>query len=146
MTDENDTVIWVDEVHPVSGRAAILEDNGTSCWLYLHESANGPVLKTVLAYSPIAPISSAEFKERLSHGDTPILVSFYASPHAVIAERFPDDFSFRWRGDGEAVAVLYRNEVLAVATPEEAFGSSRAISQSGPFGDPLQIERYEWLR
>lgn len=145
MTND-EQVIWVDDVHPVSGRAAVLEDDGKSCWLYLHETAQGEVLKTVLVYSPIPPITSAEFKARLAAGDTPILVTDYASPQAVITERFPDDFSFRWREDGQAVAVVFRDEILAVATPEEVHGSSRSISRPGPFGDPLEIENYEWLR
>jgi len=138
-------VIWIDEVHPLSGRAAIVVDDGRSCWLYLHERANGPVLKSVLCYSPIPPITKAEFDSVVCCGDTPILISDYASPDAVIVERFADDFSFRWRPDGEAVAVLFRDRVLAVATPEERHGSSAAIARSGPFGDPLVLKRYTWL-
>jgi len=138
-------VIWVDEVHPISGRVAIIVDDGRSCWLYLHECANGPVLRTVLCYSPIPPVTRAEFNSRVGRGDTPILTSEYASPDAVIVERFPDDFAFRWRQDGEAVAVRFRDRVLAVATPEERHGSSAAIARSGPFGDPLVLERYAWL-
>jgi hypothetical protein len=144
MADEHH-VVWVDEVHPLSGRAAIVVDDGRSCWLYLHERANGPVVKAVLCYSPIPPVTRAEFDSCVGRGDTPMLISEYASPDAVIVERFPDDFSFRWRPDGEAVAVLFRDRVLAVATPEERHGSSAAIARSGPFGDPLVIERYAWL-
>lgn len=144
MPDERN-VIWVDEVHPLSGRAALVVDDGRSCWLYLHACTNGPVLKTVLCYSPIPPVTKAEFDFCIGRGDTPILISDYASPDAIIVERFPDDFSFHWRPDGEAVAVLFRNRVLAVATPDEEHGSSAAIARSGPFGDPLLIERYTWL-
>ena len=144
MTD-NHNVIWVDEVHRLSGRAAIVVDDGRSCWLYLHERANGPVLRTVLCYSPIPPVTRAEFDSCVGRGDTPILMSEYASPDAVIVERSPDDFSFRWRPDGQAVAVLFRDRVLTVATPEEQHGSSAAIARSGPFGDPLVIEPYDWL-
>ena len=86
-------MIWIDEVHPLSGRAAIVVDDGRSCWLYLHERANGPVLKSVLCYSPIPPITKAEFDSVVCCGDTPILISDYASPDAVIVERFADDFS-----------------------------------------------------
>lgn len=144
MADEHN-VIWVEEVHPLSGRAAIVADNGRSCWLYLHERANGPVLRAVLCYSPIPPVTKAEFDSCVGRGGTPILISEYASPDAVIVERFPDDFAFRWRPDGEAVAVLVRDRVLAVATPEERHGSSVAVARSGPFGDPLVRERYAWL-
>ena len=142
---QHHNVIWINEVHPLSGRAAVVVDDGRSCWLYLHERANGPVLKTVLCYSPIPPVTKAEFDSCVERGDTPILISDYASRDAVIVERFPDDFSFRWRPDGEAVAVLFRDSVLAVATPEERHGSSAAVARSGPFGDPLVIERYAWL-
>jgi hypothetical protein len=138
-------VIWVDEVHPLSGRAAVIVDDAQSCWLYLHERANGQVLRSVLCYSPIPPVTRAEFDSCVGRGDTPILISDYASADAVIVERYPDDFAFRWRPDGEAVAVLFRDRVLAVATPEERHGSSAAIARSGPFGSPLVIERYAWL-
>ncbi|WP_138223090.1 hypothetical protein [Nibricoccus aquaticus] len=69
----------------------------------------------------------------------------YASSHAVITERYPDDFSFVWREDGDAAAVRYRDEIIAVVSVDEEHGSSRAISRSGPFGDPLQLARYPWL-
>jgi hypothetical protein len=120
-------------------------DDGRSCWLYLHERTQGPVLKSVLAYSPIPPVTRSKFASCTGRGDTPILIADYASADAVILERSPGDFSFRWRPDGQAVALLYRGRVLAVATPDERYGSSTAIARSGPFGDPLAVERYAWL-
>ncbi len=72
-------------------------------------------------------------------------MSEYASNKAVIAERYPDDFSFRWREDGKALAVYFRDEVLAVTSIEEKHGSSQAIGRSGPFGEPLMLVNYDWL-
>jgi hypothetical protein len=99
----------------------------------------------VLVYSPISPISYAEFKKRITKGDAPILIDSYASANAVITDRVSDDFHLRWREDGLAVAVIYRDEVIAVSEPEDKYGCSKAIAHSGSFGDPLLIEKYTWL-
>lgn len=145
MRDETEYIIWLDDVHLISGRAAIIHDDGRCCWLYLHEFPNGPVMKSVLVYSPILPISRAEFDSTMFRGQAPMLICDYASHEAVIAERFSSDFSFRWRPDGEAVAVIYRERILAVVSHEKRHGSSAAIAQSGPFGEPLVLDHYDWL-
>lgn len=146
MSEENpNAVIWMDDTHVVSGFNVVLEDDGQSCWLYLREHPRGKVLKSVIAYSPISPVSRAEFEKKVGHGDIPILMADYASKEAIIAERYPDDFSFAWRDDGGAAAVRYRDEVLAVISRDERYGSSRAVSCAGPFGDPLELSRYPWL-
>lgn len=146
MREENsNAVIWLSDTHTVSGHSVVLEDDGRSCWLYLRDYPGGKVAKSVIAYSPIAPVSRSEFERKVGRGDTPILMADYASREAVITERYPDDFSFIWREDGRAVALRYRNEVLAVVSADEQYGSSRAVSRSGPFGDPLKLGRYAWL-
>ncbi len=146
MPEENtNAVIWLVDTHPTSRRKVVLEDDGRSCWLYLRDVPDGPVKKSVLVYSPIQPVSRAEFEKEIGRGDTPMLMSDYASKDAVITERYPDDFSFDWREDGGAVAVRYRDEVIGVVSIEEKYGSSRAIARSGPFGDPLILTRYSWI-
>jgi hypothetical protein len=147
MSEKNtNAVIWMDDTHAVSGYNVVLEDDGKSCWLYLREHPRGKVLKSVIVYSPIPPVSRADFEKTVGCGDIPILMADYASVQATITERYPDDFSFVWRDDGVAAAVRYRDEVLAVISREERFGSSRAVSRSGPFGDPLELSRYPWLQ
>jgi hypothetical protein len=143
--ERSDPVIWLSDAHPTSGHAVVLEDDGRSCWLYLRGHPEGQVAKSVIAYSPIAPVSRVEFQSKVGRGDTPILMAEFASAEAVIVERYPDDFSFEWREDGGAAALRYRDEVIAVVSIDERYGSSRAVAKSGPFGDPLHLERYPWL-
>ncbi len=145
MADE-DAVIWLNDVHSGSGRAAVVEDDGVSCWLYLLDKPDGAIVRSVLVYSAVPPITAAEFRARGQSSGAPPLVVDYASASAVVSERVADDFSFRWRADGSAVAVLHRGKILAVAAKDERYESSRALSQSGPFGDPLDLDRYPWLR
>lgn len=140
---ENDTsFIWLSDVHPLSGLAAVLEDNGTSCWLYLHKKVNGPILKSLFVYSPI---SLTEYKANTERESAPILTTSYASAHAVITDRIANDFHFKWRNDGLALAIVFRGDVIAATSLDEKYGSSRAISKAGPFGDPLITENYTWL-
>lgn len=143
--DDSRTVIWLTETNAVSGLAAVVEDDGRSCWLYLLAGCRGAILKRVLVYSVIPPISGAGFSGSAQNGDAPVLIAYYASARAVITERYPDDFSFRWRPDGKAVAVMFREEVFAIVAREEEQGHSLAIASSGPFGSPLMPEHFKWL-
>jgi len=118
---------------------------GKSCWLYLCESREGPIVKSVLVYSPIQPVSWDALQSDASEGRAPVLTSKYASDRAVITKRKTDDFSFKWREDGKAVAIYFCDEIRAVVSIEEKYGSSTAIGKSGPFGDPLNLANYNWL-
>ena len=140
------SIIWLADTHRLSGRTAVLDDDGESCWLYLCADGGRSILKSVFVYSPVEPVDRATWKKKISAGEAPVLIADYASGAAVVAERYPDDFAFRWREDGDAVAVLFRDVAIAVVSVDEKHGSSKAIGRSGPFGDPLQIESYEWLR
>ncbi len=143
--DDSRTVIWLTETNAISGRAVVVEDDGRSCWLYLLEDRRGGILKSVLVYSVGPAIGGSEVADSARSGDAPMLSARYASNRAVVPERYPDDFSFRWRPDGEAVAILFREEVYAIVAPEEEHGYSLAISTSGPFGSPLVLDRHRWL-
>src|SRR5690242_6095187 len=115
MNDDN-AAIWLTERHSLSGRSVVLEDDGESCWLYLCEHDSNQILRSAFAYSPMPP---ANVQRDVDSGETPVLMMEFASADAVIVERYPDDFSFRWRPDGDAVAVCYRDQVIAIASMDE---------------------------
>jgi hypothetical protein len=129
MADE----IFITDVHPVSGRWAILDDNGNSAWLYLSAPGTQQPEKDAFAYSPVAPVAALDI-DAIQRGIAPILTTGLASSDAVISGLDSAQISFLWAADGESVAVAYQDRLLAMIVSSSDRGYSAALAQDGEFG------------
>lgn len=133
--------LFKDECHPVSGRCVILEDNGSSAWLYLTPKSGVGIEKDAFAYSSIEPADELN-KEELAKGSPPKLYKKIASENAVINSAKESDFSFKWSPNGESVVVLYKDTPIAMIHEEHQRGFSNALSQESGFGEPWNQKVY----
>jgi len=127
--------LFLSAQEPTSGRWAILEDDGTSAWLYVTEPDSRKPVADCLVYSRVAPVSDAELKAH--RGGPPPISARFSSAEAVVDAPSGAAIELTWTPDGRAAVVTINSELWAKVVVAEGRGSSRAISRSGPFGDPL---------
>tara|TARA_R110001592_G_scaffold132514_1_gene347179 strand:- start:1775 stop:2293 length:519 start_codon:yes stop_codon:yes gene_type:complete len=131
-----------EDQNPKSGRVAILEDNGTSCWLYLTAPRERELEKGCLVYSAVEPTSTLNV-EALGHsGETPMLSREFASGTAIISGAKAENFTFEWSQDGDSVCVVYRGNPKTMLVGESEDGFSKAIAKEGLFGKPWDQSVY----
>ena len=135
--------IFLQSQNALSKRLAVLEDNGKVAFLYLTEPQKPKPVKDAIVYSRIPPVSAEEWDRIRKSGDTPLLPENIASPTAVISSPEEAEFTFKWAGDGQAVAILRNGAPLAFVTISERFGFSKAVTTSTPFANPWNQEIYD---
>ena len=134
--------IFLQSKNAISGRNAVLEDNGKIAFLYLTEPQIAKPVRDAIVYSRIPPVSSVDWERIKQAREMPPLHEDIASSAAVISSPEESEFAFEWSGDGDAVAIL-RNEVpLAFVTMKERLGFSKAVIKQSPFANPWDEERY----
>jgi hypothetical protein len=131
MSDEN---LFLDNKHPVSRRLAILEDDGTSGWLYLCDVDSLKPVADAWVYNRIAAPAVETIQSY--HRDPPPAAQGYASEHAFCKDPSAYEWSFIWSQDGESVAVAKDGEVVAFIVGGQKGGYSRELVQEGPWGHP----------
>ena len=134
--------VFITDVHPLSKRCAILDDNGNSAWLYLTDPGQQRPEKDAFAYSPVPPVESLDI-EAIGRGEAPILPIGLASDDAVLTEVDSAQVSFLWSMDGESLAVAYQDRLLAMIVAGSEHGYSAALRQQGEFGLPWDEAVFE---
>lgn len=127
--------LFLSEQHPDSRRWGIVEDDGASVWLYLTEPDSTKLVAHCWLCNRVpAPAQITLDRERGGAPIAPIshVISGEPSP-ALAAERI----RFIWGNDGQAVAVLYGEEVLGFIAQPEGPGYSRNLKVSSRFGAPV---------
>ena len=142
--------IFVCSYSEISHRHAILEDDGQTAWLYLHEPSpdpqrSGEVEADCFAYNRCQPIEVKDV-QKYRPGPPPIAKG-YASDRAVC--RKPDVHEWRliWSKNGESVVLMRDGDCWCFITPDSPRGHSKAIRAEGPWGSPWSddlYERIEW--
>jgi hypothetical protein len=118
----------------VSGRNAILEDDGFTVLLYLSGAADTKPEADCFVYSVVPPT-----KELVApHGDggPPILLQCFASEVAQQVDIPANAHRLQFSPDGHSVAVFIRDQPWAFIACGERRGYSKCISTAGPFGHP----------
>lgn len=133
--------IFLEQKNEVSGRFAVVEENGTSAWLYLTPTNGEGIERDAFVFSPIEPAEKLNIDE-IKNGDTPILTKSVASEEAVIPNVGESDLSFKWSKDGHSVAILYKNRPLAFIKSKEKSSYSKALSKESFFGKPWDQNVY----
>jgi hypothetical protein len=131
MSDEN---LFLDSQHSTSRRFAVVEDDGTSAWLYLTEPDSRKPVADAWVYNRIPAPST---KEILSYrgGPAPAAIG-YTSDEALCETPKSHTWSFVWSTDGESVAIAKDRVPVACIVAGERRGYSRELVKVGPWGNP----------
>jgi len=135
--------IFLDSKHAVSGRFAVLEEMGGTAWLYLTHPELPKPEKDAIVYTRNKLASMEEVQAEARRGQPPPLAKEYASEGAIIPYARLDEFNIKWSFDGQSVAVLRNNVPLTMILADANRGYSKALSKSGPFGEPWDQQIYE---
>lgn len=131
MTDDN---LFLESEHPASGRFAVLEDDGTSAWLYLTEPGTRKPVADAWVYNRIAAPPMEAIKAY--RGGPPPAAQGYASEGALCQDPATHAWSFVWSSDGESVAVAKDGAAVAFIVDGQKGGYSRELVNDGPWGHP----------
>lgn len=134
--------LFLKEMHPVSSRCAVLEDDGQAGWLYLTAVGEMRPEKDAVVYGRVlVPADDAIAAAR--SGAAPPLGLEFASAEAVMLDPVPSDFRFQWTADGQSVVVFHQDIPRAMIIAASERGYSRAIARSGFYGLPWDEAVYE---
>ena len=134
--------IYIEEKNLISCRVAILEDNGTSAWLYLSPPSGKGIEKDAFAYSPIEPLEELN-KSEIENGEAPKLIKNLATPSSVIIGAVEADFCLKWSKNGESVVLLHKGEAISTIYQNYKSGYSKSLSKASLFGNPWDNALYE---
>lgn len=142
MGDE-DTGIFLEHQHATTRRLVVLEADDRCAWLYLTGPGVRKPEKDAFAYTPGPLTDSDRARAEAKDGLPPSLAADYASGRATIEGARSEDFTFRWSADGRSVALLRRGEPIAMIVSDSKRGYSKALSRSGPYGEPWDQPTYD---
>ena len=133
--------LFLEDMHPASRRLAVLEDDGTSAWLYLSEPESRKPAADAWVYNRIAAPPPQAIKSY--RGGPPPAAQGYASNAALCEDPTAHEWSFVWSPDGESVAIAKDGEPAALITVGEKRGYSRELLKDGPWGHPWSDELFQ---
>jgi hypothetical protein len=127
----------------VSGRHAILENDGFAVLLYLTAPNDTKPAADCFVYSVVPPTEELV----APHGTSgpPILLRRFASEVALQPDVPANSHRFEFSADGHSVAVFIRGEPWAFIARDERRGYSKSISVAGPFGQPWGQQLFDDL-
>ena len=128
---------FISEQHPLSRRHAILEDDGTSAWLYLTAPDEPRPVADVFVYNRHAP---ADCVKDAAGSAPPPIVKAFAAPEAVVSAPERSAWRFRWSADGESVALQRDGVAVALIPSGRRRGFTSAVVAECPWGAPLHSE------
>jgi hypothetical protein len=137
--------LYLHDTHDVSGRSAVLEDDGHVAYLYLTAPGSFTPQRHVVVYSRRKPVDRVDWWELRMTGETAPLWREIASRNAILAQPREADFRFRWSADGQAVAIVHRDQPLAFLTTEPPHGHSKAVQKASALGLPWNQRRFDDL-
>ncbi|MBI5029075.1 MAG: hypothetical protein HZB51_01010 [Chloroflexi bacterium] len=129
MPDNN---LFLTDQHPLSRRSAVLEDDGTSAWLYLTQPNLQMPIADVWVYNRI-PAPSMKIIPSYRDGPPPAPVG-YAHNTALCRDPGTHEWSFIWSADGESVAIAKDGLPVACIISAQKSGHSRELLKDGPWG------------
>jgi hypothetical protein len=138
MSDDN---LFLEHKHPVSGLLAVLEDDGTSAWLYISNGESRRPVADAWVYNRIAaPALEAIQSYR---GGPPPAAQGYAGEGALCDDPSSYEWSFVWSPDGQSVAVTQDGQAVAFIIGGQKGGYSRELVKDGPWGHPWSEKLFQ---
>lgn len=138
MSDED---LFLSSEHQGSGCVAILDDDGTSAWLYLRKSASDMPIADAWVYNRIPAPPMSEIPSY--RGGPPPAAEGYVSNAAFCPEPRKHEWSFLWSSDGQSVAVLKDGLPVACIIAGDKRGYSRGLVQEGGWGHPWSVNAFD---
>jgi hypothetical protein len=126
--------IHLSSVCPKGSHQCVVDGDGQSLWMYLHDLEQNRVISDAPVCTLVEPISYDEFKRSYRRGDTPPFVKGYVTDRAVIPDIDVSRLAIQWLDDGVSVMVSVDGDPFTIIAQNK--GYSKAISQSGPWGNP----------
>ncbi|MGL6476421.1 hypothetical protein [Aeromonas hydrophila] len=134
--------LFLSERHPVSHKAAILADEGTSVWLYMTDSGSDyPVADCWL----LNTVPSPEHLNGYRGDSAPPAILKFVVPGSEGDAPLESDIELRWAPDGHSVALLVKGTPLGFIAQGNKHGYSKNLVTASPFGMPFEQELYERL-
>lgn len=137
MSDDN---LFFQSQHPKSLRHAILEDDGTSAWLYLTEPDELKPVADAWVYNRIKAPSREEVKS--FRGGPPPAAEGFAGSEALCSDPQDYQWALLWSDAGDSVAVVRDGMPLACIVSGHERGFSRNLVSDGPWGTTWSDEVY----
>lgn len=134
--------------HDQSRRTAIIADEGDSAWLYLTESDTEAISADCWLFNRVAVPSLAILEGqfpayRLQALPPPAPADVIAADSVRDGDLRAIDLQVRWSRDGHGVAAWESGQLIAFISPDSRHGFSRYLLLEGPWGAPLDLQRYE---
>jgi hypothetical protein len=126
--------------HATTKRWAILEDNGTSAWLYITEPDTTTPVADCFVYSCGPP--EADLPATWDRKSPPPITAKFASSSVCRPDVSQDRIQLVWTSSGNAAAVLLDSIPIAFIVVGEKQGHSRAIAVDGAYGRPWNEARF----
>ena len=129
------------ERHPLSGRSAVVEDDGRSAWLYLTRAGTQDLAADCWIYNRLP--AAEEVERAAGRGGPPPAVRSVAGERARIEDPRWSAMRLVWSADGESVAFVYQDDPLAFIARGEKAGYSRNVVRTSPWGrlwDPARFD------
>lgn len=124
--------LFLDDQHPTSQRFGVVEDDGTSVWLYLTEvNTRVPVADAWVCNRIPAPTT---IDIQAHRGGPPPAAIGYASDNALCNSPLEHEWAFIWSTDGESVAIAKDGVPVACIIAAQKGGYSRELIKDGPWG------------
>lgn len=130
--------LFLSQQHPYSRRWAIIEDDGTTGWLYLTAPDSTKPVAHCWLYNRIKAPAGRIF----GRGDTPIVPADFLVDSAPFPAPPATSVHFRWTHDGQGVAVLLDKVLVGYIAKPGGSGYSKNLKSSGPYGSPLDYSAY----
>lgn len=137
-----DDPLFKSEMHTVSRRHAVFEDDDTTGYLYLTRPDEPAPAADCWLYNRVPAPADMDALDRMSKGAPPPVIVDYAGPGAQYTGQSPD-VRFVWSAGGEAVACEVDGTVLGfIALKESERGYSRHLLNESAWGHPWNEELY----
>jgi hypothetical protein len=134
MDDDEDESLFVSDVNAASHRGAVLDDDGTTGWLYLTEAGGSGVVADVWVYNRVAAPSPEKVevsRDRPPPASRDVVdgSELYLNPKQYV-------WTFEWRREGNAVVLLRDRKPWAALWAEQSRGITRHLSAKCGWGEP----------
>lgn len=135
ITDDSQPTqnMLIESQHPASHRFAIFEDDGTSAWLYLTEPNTQKPVADAWVYNRIAAPPTKDIPSY--RGGPPPAAIGYASDTALQESPHLHQWSIKWSGDGQSVALMKDSAPVAFIMSDPKASYSHEIIKDGPWGN-----------
>lgn len=130
-------------VHPVSGLQALVEDDGSSVWLYLRDPRASRIIADCWLYNRISIARGA--LANWPHDQPPPAPDDVVGPDATWNTSLPAAPAFTWSSNGRSVAIAIGGATIGYIASGARRGCSRYLKASGPWGAPFDAAEYARL-